>query len=48
MATLKAVGHAANNTVAEEAHSQNLTGNSMSDRLNNSSWLQFIIALTAF
>jgi short-chain fatty acids transporter len=39
--------HSEIKTVAEEAESQNLTGTSISDRLNNSHWLQLIVAVAA-
>jgi short-chain fatty acids transporter len=47
MAELLDDEHSELNTVAEEAHSQNLNGTSVSDRLNNSHWLPLIISIAA-
>jgi short-chain fatty acids transporter len=47
LADIKDDGHAESMTVAEEAKLQNLSGNSVSDRLNNSHWLQIIVAVAA-
>lgn len=47
MAEMQDDGHSGLNTVAEEAQSQNLTGTSLSDKLNNGRWLQLIIAIAA-
>ena len=47
IAEMREADHRKPNTVAEEAEQQNLTGTSLSDRLNNSQWLQLIISLAA-